>query len=160
MKRRSRGVTLVEVLLAAVVCGAGLAVIAGAIATSIRTEVRADGMVRAARLLDLQLGRIEGGILPLQAASGTFEEEGEADVQWDIAVEPATVANLQQVTLTAEWLEGGDSRDLQLVRLIFVDPDATTSALGGQSSASGSSSGSSSSGSSSGSSGSSSTGGR
>jgi type II secretory pathway pseudopilin PulG len=132
-RARSRGLTLVEVLLAAVVTGAGLAVVCEAITMSIRADIRADNMIRVARLLDLQVNRLEGGVLPIQAATGDFSDDGEADVTWNLAVDTTDTANLQQVTITATWIEHGEPHDLDVVRLMYTDPDAVsaTASLGG-----------------------------
>ncbi len=124
------GVTLVEVLLASVVCGAGLAVILSAMSTSIRLEVNADLKVKAARFVELQLGRIESGALPLESAAGDFTEEGAPEFTWTVEVTEADQSNLSQVTVSVLWTEQGEPRDLDAVRLIFTDPDSATS-LGG-----------------------------
>lgn len=143
LARRARGVTLVEVLVTAVVCGAGLAVIASAISTSIRAEGRAEGVGKATRLLALQLGRLEGGVIAPQDTSGTFSDEGDDDISWSLVTTPSDVANLLQCTLTVTWDEHGETRDLSLVRLLYLDPAATSAnSLGGQAAGMGSSSGS------------------
>lgn len=137
LRRRDRGITLVEVLLAAVVVGAGLAVILSAMSTSIRAEMNADNKVKAARLLEVTLGRLEGGVLGAQSASGDFTEDGEPDFRWSTDAADTDTANLQQVTVTITWVEHGDEHTIDAVRLVYTDPDADAS-LGGNALSSGS----------------------
>jgi Tfp pilus assembly protein PilV len=136
--RRDRGITLVEVLLASVVVGAGVAVILESISTAIRADIYADNKVKAARLLDMQLGRIEGGVLPLDAANGDFSEDGEPDFSYTVAVDQAEQANLEQITIDVTWLEHGDQHQLEAVRLYYNDPNAANANGLGSSGASGS----------------------
>ncbi len=130
----ARGLTLVEVLVTAVVVGAGLALVAGALSASIRAEAHADNLVRISRLLDLQLGRLEGGVLAQQNATGDFTTDGAPDVTWSITVETTQTPNLNQVTIEADWDETGVKQDMEVVRLFYVDPDAAavTAAQEGQ----------------------------
>ncbi len=127
--RPDRGITLVEVLLASVVCGAGISVILSAMSTSIRADVYAENRVKAARLLELTLGRVEGGILPPQAGTGDFSADGEPDFTYSIAVDDGDQPNLQQITIDVQWMESGTPHDVDVVRLIFTDPDAAAAAL-------------------------------
>src|SRR5262249_44280588 len=128
--RRQRGLTLVEVLVAAVVVGAGLALVASALSSAIRAESHSENLVRISRLLDLQLGRIEGGVLPVQAATGDFSTDGEPDVTWTISVDPTQTANMVQVTIEADWDESGTRQDMEIYRLIYQDPDAAGTGAG------------------------------
>src|SRR5271169_3946959 len=91
-RRRARGFTLVEVLMAAVVVGGGLALVASALSSSIRAEGHADNLVRVSRLLDLQLGRIEGYVIPAQNGTGDFTLDGEPDVTWTMTVDQTDTA--------------------------------------------------------------------
>lgn len=131
--RGSRGLTLVEVLMATVVVGAGLALVASGLATSIRAEAHADNLVRVSRLIDLQIGRLEGGVLAVQNATGDFSLDGHPDVTWTITVGNTLTANLQQVTVEADWDEAGTAQSMQIARLFYQDPDAAavTAANGG-----------------------------
>jgi len=133
MRARRRGITLVEVLLAAVVCGAGLSVILSGIAATAKADIHAEALVRATRLLELELGRLEGGVVPLAAATGDFSLDGAPDVSWTIDVQPTDTTNLNAVTLTATWKENqnDDDRTFSIVRLIFQDPDAPTNTTAG-----------------------------
>ncbi|HZV02274.1 MAG TPA: type II secretion system protein [Planctomycetota bacterium] len=129
--RRNRGVTLVEILLTAVVVGAGLSVVLSAITTSIRAEVYADNKVKAARLIDLQIGRIQGGVLPLQSQSGDFSEDGEPDFSFTVLQEDTQQQYLEQMTVTVQWNEHGEPRDLDAVFYYYADPNAQNNTLGG-----------------------------
>jgi hypothetical protein len=112
--------------MAAVVVGAGLALVASALSASLRAESHAENLIRISRLLDLQLGRIEGGVLALQNATGDFSADGEPDVTWTISVDPTETANMQQVTIEADWEEQSQKQDMEVYRLIYQDPDAST----------------------------------
>jgi Tfp pilus assembly protein PilV len=130
--RRTAGVTLVEVLMASVVVGAGLATILQSVSTSVRADVFAENRVKAAHLVELQLGRIESNVLPLTAGAGDFSLDGEPDFAYTIAVADfPNQPNLEQVTVDITWTEHGDPHDLAAVRLMFNDPDAATNVTGG-----------------------------
>lgn len=130
MIRRQKGVTLLEVLLAAVIVGTGIAAALSAISTSIRADRHADALDRAARLIDLELGRIEGGFLPVASAAGDFTQDGEPEVSYTVGVADTLVANLEQVTITVNWTEGNTPMSQSVVRLLYQDPQATTNTAG------------------------------
>ena len=129
--RRDRGITLVEVLVASVVVGAGLATVLSAISTSVRADVFAENRVKAAHLIELQLGRIEGNVLPVSPGSGDFLADGESNFTYTIAVDDADQPNLQQITVAVQWTEQGNPRELSVIRLIFNDPDVQNLSAGG-----------------------------
>src|SRR5437868_5750844 len=101
--RRSHSITLVKVLLATVVYSAGLA--------------------------DLVLGRVEGGVLPLQSQTGNFQDDNDANINWTVVAEPANIANLEQITITIDWVKNNNTRTFEVIRLIYQDPNATTNNL-------------------------------
>lgn len=123
---RRRGMTLVEVLVAVVVCGAGLVIAASAVAAALNAEGHAADVSRAATHLELLLGRVESGVLPLEAAQGDFTEEGAPDLKWSVAVEPGEREGLTDVQLSVTWTRLNQERDLTVSRLIFTDPQAGT----------------------------------
>jgi Tfp pilus assembly protein PilV len=125
------GITLVEVLVASVVVGAGLATVLSAISASVRADVFAENRVKAAHLIELQLGRIEGSVLPVAPGSGDFLADGEDNFTYTIAVDDADLPNLQQITVTVQWNEQGTPRTLSAIRLLFNDPDAQNLSSGG-----------------------------
>lgn len=124
--RRRSAQTLVEVLVAVVVCGAGLAVAASGISQALRAAGHADDLDRAARLLDTLLARLEAGVLKLEDQEGDFDAEGYPDVAWTIIVRPGTLEGISDATLTVLWSRTGQPRELVVTRSIFVDPQAGT----------------------------------
>ena len=123
---RSRGVTLIEVLVAVVVCGAGLAIASGGISTILRADVHAEDLTRAADHLELLLARVESKVVPLEAARGDFNADGAPELRWELVVAPGEREGLTDVRATVTWTRWGQERELAVSRLIFVDPAAGT----------------------------------
>lgn len=128
---RARGLTLIEVLVAVVLCGAGLAVASLGIAASIRADAHADDLARAADGLEHLLARLESGELPLEESAGVLEGQGESwgtsepgapQLQWELALSPTDVEGLQEARLTVFWARQGAEHDLSATRWVFVDP--------------------------------------
>ena len=119
---RRSGLTLVEVLVAVVVCGAGIAVVATSVSACIRAEAYAGNLVRAADHAQLVLARVESGILPIEGAAGDFTDDGVTDLFWELEVDNTEVEGLQVLTVTIVWLSQGVERDFTVERQIFVDP--------------------------------------
>jgi len=132
--RRARGITLIEVLVATVVCGAGVAIAAGGVAAAVRAEAYAEDTTRAAEHLDLILAQLEGGVLALEDASGTFDGDDEArseradGLTWEVVLGTTDVANLNTARVTVRWTRHGVERELSVERLYFVDPLDTSGA--------------------------------
>lgn len=116
--------TLVEVLVAVVVCGAGLALVSAGLSGAIRAEAYAADLDRAASHVQLLAARIDSGELELSDARGTFEAEGADDVSWEITTANADtdVSGLTSYTITIRWTRQGVQRDLSVERWVFVDP--------------------------------------
>jgi type II secretory pathway pseudopilin PulG len=119
---RARRLTLVEVLIAVVVCGAGISVVTLGVSTSVRAENRAGRLDRAAAYLDLLSTRLESEELNLEEAEGDFTDDGAEDLSWSIALAGTDREGLQQATLTVSWTEPSGEHELSLERLFFVDP--------------------------------------
>lgn len=117
-----RALTLIEVLVATVLCGAGLAIACMALAGLVRTEGGADERVRAARCLERVLARIEGEELPLEDQSGDCAAEGEPWLRWEVFVTPGAVEGLREVVVVAVWQTPTGEQSHSLTRSIFVDP--------------------------------------
>ncbi len=127
MKRGAvRGVTLVEVLIAVVLCGAGLAVVATGISGAIRAEAYSDDLVRAADHLDLLLARLESGELELSDDVGDLAEDGAPDLIWTVEVGAGDLEGLQVARVTVGWRRHGVDRELVCERAFFIDPQAGT----------------------------------
>lgn len=121
--RSTTAMTLVEVLVAVVVCGAGLAIAAAGVSSAVRAEGHADDLSRAAAHLELLLARVEAGVLPLSDATGTFEEDGAPELSWSIVCRPGEREALTDVQATVRWTRLGAERELSVQRLLFVDPE-------------------------------------
>lgn len=117
-----RSLTLVEVLVAVVLCGAGLAVVAAGVSSAIRGEAYAGNLVRAADHVELVLARLQSGVLALESADGDFAEDGDADMLWEVTVDNTDVEGLQVMTVVVRWESQGVARDMTVEREIFVDP--------------------------------------
>lgn len=119
---RARRLTLIEVLIAVVVCGAGIAVVSLGISTSLRAEQRAGNLDRAAAYLELLTTRLQSEELNLEESSGDFTDDGAPDLRWSVALEGTDREGLQQASLAVLWTEPNGDHELRVERLIFVDP--------------------------------------
>ena len=120
--RQRRGLTLVEVLVAVVLCGSGLAVVAAGISSSIRGEAYAGNLTRAADHVELIMGRLESGVLALEDADGDFSEDGAPDLTWEVRLDNTEIEGLQVAAVTVRWESQGVDRDFTVLRDFFVDP--------------------------------------
>lgn len=120
--RRRAGMTLLEVLVAVVVCGAGVAVIAGGVSAGVRGEAYAGDRTRAADQLDLLLAQLESGELPLESAAGDLPDAGDPPLRWEVDVEQGDLEGLQVARVTVLWDRYGSERRLSVARSFFVDP--------------------------------------
>lgn len=120
---RRPGMTLVEVLVAVVICGAGLAIAAAGVSSAVRAEGHAQDLSRAAAHLELLLGRLEAGVVPLSDATGTFEEDGAPELSWAITCRPGEREALTDIQASVRWTRLGVERELTVQRLLFIDPE-------------------------------------
>ena len=117
--------------MAVVVAGAGVAVVATAVAAVLRAEGFAEGLTRATSHLDLVLTRLESGELPLEDAAGDFSEEGAPDLKWSVVIDNTDIEGLRAVECTVLWPLHGEDRELSVVRLMYVHvPSAVACYLG------------------------------
>lgn len=120
--RGHRRLTLIEVLVATVLCGAGLVVACLALSGVVTSEDGAAERVRAARALERLLARLEAEELLLTAARGDFTAEGEPWLRWEITVAPGQVEGLLELVLTTRWDTPRGEQALEVERAFFVDP--------------------------------------
>jgi prepilin-type N-terminal cleavage/methylation domain-containing protein len=120
--RRRAGLTLIEVLVAMVLCGAGLTIVCTSLSAAVRAEGAAGDLERAARHLDLLLARLEGGALDLSAAEGDFADDGAEDLRWTVEIENTDIEGLQEAELTVLWDRPNGEQSLVVRRQFFVDP--------------------------------------
>jgi Tfp pilus assembly protein PilV len=114
--------TLVEVLVAVVICGAALTIAAGGIAAALRADDAADDLARASSCMRLLLARLESGAVALEAGTGDFADDGEPGFTWEVTVEPGEVEGLTDCHLAVRWTRFNQERELDVSRLLFVDP--------------------------------------
>jgi len=117
-----RGLTLIEVLIAVVVCGAGIAVVTLGVSTSLRAEQRAGNLDRAAAYLELLTTRLQSEQLNLEEAAGDFTDDGAAELRWSVSLQGTDREGLQQASLAVLWTEPNGEHELRVERLFFVDP--------------------------------------
>ncbi|MGE0710177.1 MAG: hypothetical protein AB7N76_07550 [Planctomycetota bacterium] len=111
--------------MAVVLCGAGLAIVAGGVAAAMRAESYADDLTRAADHVDLLLARLESQELAIEDASGDFGDDGADDLFWEVAVtapQDVQLEGLQEVRVTVRWLRYSSEQELSIVRWMFLDP--------------------------------------
>lgn len=122
-----RRLTLIEVLVAVVLCGAGLAIVAGGVAASVRAESYADDLSRAADHAELVMTRLESQELALENQSSDFADDGQPDLSYDVEVynpQDVQTEGLSEITITIRWTRYNQERTFELVRWVFIDPQA------------------------------------
>lgn len=114
-RRRNRGFTLIEVLVAMVVAVAAFSVMAQGFALGGQASVTAQQTTRAAVLAQRILADLETGALASdRSANGDFDDE--PDFRWEVESR-ADDPGLVQLTVTVRWSEHGRERTYALVRL-------------------------------------------
>ena len=127
-----RGLALVEVLLAVVICAVGLVVAAQGVALALRLELSAANRECAAQLANRLLGELESGARALADARGDFAAEGKPGIDWRIEVRTTDIEGLREARITVTWEERRDVRAFELTRLFFSDPKASLTSEGGE----------------------------
>ena len=119
-----RGLTLIEVLVALVLCTAGIVVVSGAISQCLLTEGRAAERELAADLLEGLLSQLSSGEQTLASASGTFEDVGFPEISWSVEVDPGEIEGLVEARCAVLWTSSTGPASLELQRSYFQDPIA------------------------------------
>ena len=134
--RRSKGFTLIEVIVAFAILALGLTILLGILSGATKQVRWADDAGRAALHAQSLLAQ-QGVAVPL--APGRTEGEFEAGrYRWTLDVEPwrdpsrqdvalldPAATRLLQLSLAVQWGEGGPRQQLQLQSLRLVTPVAT-----------------------------------
>ncbi len=123
LRRRRKGFTLVEALVAAVVTGAGVAAAMGALASLTRAEadleIRQTLYMLASRKADELVATGQYQV----ASEGDFQPEGYPDLRWNASTEPTGVEQLEALTITSEQVQ---PKNLQMsVTVLVYEPDTT-----------------------------------
>ncbi len=120
--RNSRAFTLVEAMVAVILCGVGVVAAMQALASLQKTNINA---VHAERLLRLATNKIEeiGVTSPVTETptDGDFAEDGAPDASYSVDVQPGTVDGTYVVTITAT-----DQVTQQSLSTVVFDTTSTT----------------------------------
>jgi len=118
------GFTLVEVLVALVVMGSAIAILAQGFTTGGGASVTAQNRTKAVWLAEEKMADLESAVLPLNLGqSGSYTDN--PDWKWEVKSDSTTVAGLYQMTVTITWKERHQDRTYHLVRLMRERPSAT-----------------------------------
>ena len=127
--RNRRGFTLVEALVAVILCGVGVVAAMQALASLQKTNINA---VHSERLLRLAANKIEeiGVTSPVTETptDGDFSEDGAPDASYNIDVQVGSVDGTYVVTITASDAVSQQS----LSTVIFDASSISTTGTGGQ----------------------------
>jgi prepilin-type N-terminal cleavage/methylation domain-containing protein len=120
--------TLIEVLVTTILVSVAVVAVFGALRSLTRSEIRAREAELLQRLAVQKLSELGTVTDPKTSDNkGDFSEQGYADASWTLTIEPGSLTDIEQATVTATR---GDVEQT-LVGLIFVRPTTiTTSATG------------------------------
>ncbi len=114
--RRRAGITLLEVLVAAVLLSAAAALISQSITGSMATAYRADRTARAAGIASDVFARLDAGELSVVDAN---EGEEDPDFYWTLDSETGDQTDLRIVTVVVQWPEGAGIGSFEAVRYVY-----------------------------------------
>ena len=124
-----RAFTLVEAMVAVILCGVGVVAAMQALASLQKTNINA---VHSERLLRLAANKIEeiGVTSPVTETptDGDFTDDGAPDASYNIDVQPGTVEGTYVVTITATDTVSQQS----LSTIVFDSSSTSTTGTGGQ----------------------------
>ncbi len=124
-----RAFTLVEAMVAVILCGVGVVAAMQALASLQKTNINA---VHSERLLRLAANKIEeiGVTSPVTETptDGDFADDGAPDASYNIDVQPGTVEGTFVVTITATDAVSQQS----LSTIVFDSSSTSTTGTGGQ----------------------------
>jgi general secretion pathway protein I len=115
------GLTLVELLVAAVLLATGLAGVMMALSTSISTQAVSERMVTACLLAQEKMAELESTPLETGSESGDFGEDY-PDYRWSWTVEPAETDGLLRAEVVVTSGEGSLVREYRLVTYLVEEP--------------------------------------
>lgn len=125
---RRFGFTLIEMMVATVLVGIGVASVFGGIRSLTKTDLKAREAALLQRLAVQKFNQLGNVANPdTEDNKGDFTDQGYADVSWTLTVEASGTENVEQVTVTATR---GDEEQ-SLTGLVFVRPTTTTTTATG-----------------------------
>lgn len=121
--RAKSGFSLVEVLVALVITGIGIAGLIGALGNAERSE---SYNLRAEKMQRLAIGKLDEILATkdFDTASGDFSLDGEPDYQWEMSDETTTVTDLNAITVTVTK-SGDDPSTRRVSALVYKVPNST-----------------------------------
>ncbi|CAN5421795.1 hypothetical protein BH11ARM1_BH11ARM1_06850 [soil metagenome] len=122
-----KGFTLIEMLVATVILGVGVAAVLGAYASISSSEDRARTVEKLQRLAVDKFSEMRATNDTFTANdNGDFSDRGDDNINWSMEVEPSGVENLQAVTITVTQSNAGNTApEAEVTQLVFVQPPAT-----------------------------------
>jgi prepilin-type N-terminal cleavage/methylation domain-containing protein len=122
---KTRGFTLIEVLVALVVAVAALSLISQGFMTGARASSTSQNATRAALYAQRVMTDFETGALTAGSTqSGTFDDD--PDFSYETQFSTGEVTGLTKITVTVKWKERNDDRKYELVRLLRDRTSTTT----------------------------------
>jgi general secretion pathway protein I len=115
------GLTLVELLVAAVLLATGLAGVMMALSTSISSQAVSERMVTACLLAQEKMAELESMPAAAGSESGDFGEDY-PDCRWSWTVEPAETEGLFRAEVVVTSGEGSQVREYHLVTYLVEEP--------------------------------------
>lgn len=117
-RRADSGYTLVEVLLALVICASVLVIAAQGFSIGATAASGASKLSRAVMLAEMVVAEYETGERSLTASGeGDFSPDW-PEFSWASTIETTTIEGLSQLTVTVAWKEGTRDQTYSLVRLM------------------------------------------
>jgi len=133
--KRTKGFTLIEVLVALVVAVAAMSLLAQGFTTGARASTTAQYATRAALLAQRVITDFETGLLTLGSnQSGKFEDD--PDFSYEAKSETGSLSGLTQLTIRITWQERNQDRTFEIVRLMKDRPTTTSTTTTSSSSSS------------------------
>ena len=93
---KSRGLSLLEVILSIAILALALMAIGDLIATGFRSAKNAEELSEAQILCDTKMAEVVAGVLPLESSAGNTIEEN-PEWEYDVEIEPAALPGLLQI---------------------------------------------------------------
>ena len=128
--KKSRGFTLIEVLVALVVAVAALSLLSQGFMTGARASTTSQFATRAALHAQRVLTEYETGALTVGTTqTGSFDDD--PDFSYETKFSTGDVTGLTKVTIVVKWKERNDDRKYELVRLMRDRTQTSTSSSSG-----------------------------
>jgi general secretion pathway protein I len=121
MRRRRRGITLYEVVIALVIFSGAIAAISEGVSTGVRAALQSRLQSQAILLCESKMGEVMGGVVPRSSTGETsFAEPQLQGWTWAVSVKPGPRTGLQAIQVDVAYKLAGDNVDatFSLSRLV------------------------------------------